>query len=62
MAARGVQSWTESFLQVPVCANGRQLYGWFIECPSEQCGPSQDLEIKFFLARREEILLFLERF
>ena len=44
LAARGVQSWMESFLQVPVYANGRQLYGWFIECPSEQCGPSQDLD------------------
>ena len=41
LAARGVQSWTESFLQVPMYANGRQLYGWFIECPSEPCSPGQ---------------------
>ena len=42
LAARGVLSWAESFLQVPTYANGRQLYGWFIECPSEPCGPSQE--------------------
>ena len=42
LAARGVQSWTESFLLVPTYANGRQLYGWFIECPSEPCSPSQE--------------------
>ena len=42
LAARGVLSWTESFLQVPTYANGRQLYGWFIECPSEPCSPSHE--------------------
>jgi hypothetical protein len=42
LAARGVQSWTESFLQVPTYANGRQLYGWFIECPSEPCGQNEE--------------------
>lgn len=42
LAARGVLSWTESFLQVPTYAMGRQSYGWFIECPSEPCGPSQE--------------------
>ena len=42
LAARGVLSWTESFLQVPTYANRRQLYGWFIECPSEPCSPSHE--------------------
>ena len=39
LAARGALSWTESFLQVPTNAGGRQLYGWFIECPTEPCAP-----------------------
>ncbi len=42
LASRGMLSWTESFLQVPTYAMGRQLYGWFIECPTEPCGPSQE--------------------